>query len=122
MAVEIENNTDWSFKDFEGVLGNVWALKRNDEESLLASQWPLVFFRITEIRSPCFFTQCPNKEGGSGSNFAVRMASRHVISTHRVTLTDTQQHVFTTIVQRHHRLVAPYSLDKWDDAHIGHLP
>jgi hypothetical protein len=32
-AVEIENNTSWSFKDLEKMLRSVKTLKRNNEES-----------------------------------------------------------------------------------------
>jgi hypothetical protein len=67
-AVGIENTTGRNFKELEGILGNVKALKRRNGKCKGILIGPLMTPRFSLARS--------NRKAGCGSNFAARMANR----------------------------------------------
>jgi hypothetical protein len=78
-AVGIENNTAWYFKDLEEMMGSAKALKRNNGEPKGILIGPLRAPRFSQkLRfSPSgILLTVSIEQSASGSNFAVRMASR----------------------------------------------
>jgi hypothetical protein len=67
--VGVENNTDWNFKDLEGMLGSAKTLKRNNRECKGILIGPLMaprFFESVKFLGRGFFTHCPSQHVGFG--------------------------------------------------------